>query len=215
MCWTLHCSENIRTALKPDVRIWSLVPPEPRSQVPPGLLQSVPWAMSSCQGAQDWQQRSRDTLYTLETFFWCGQVLGFGHLPRNAWRTGQRWTPTILDTHNSTHRFLTQDRAWLHCLALLTPTHTQAASWSQQATTTALDCTPRSSGKPASSTSHIKVGSYTGPAEKDLCRSSVSMDSGHLLCFPFLLNKCQIFYTSTEIYFFNKVFYQHSKVKLS
>lgn len=64
MCWTLHCSENIRTALKPDVRIWSLVPPEPRSQVPPGLLQSVSWAMSSCQGAQDWQQRSRDLLST-------------------------------------------------------------------------------------------------------------------------------------------------------
>lgn len=62
MCCTLDCSENIRTALKPGARTWSLVPPEPRLQVPPGLLQSVPGAMSSCQGAQDRQHRSKDLL---------------------------------------------------------------------------------------------------------------------------------------------------------
>lgn len=179
MCCALHCSQKV-TVLKPGTRI-SLSHPEHRF-----LLASSRVYPEPCPAAKglriDSTGRGTFSLYLGDLpLMW--PSAGLRHLPRNAWRPGQRWAPTIVKKHNSPHGFLMQDRAWLHCLALLTPSHTQAAS----DTSTALDSTPRSSGKPASSISCVKIGGYTGPAEKDFCRSSVSMDSGHpsVFCFPF------------------------------
>lgn len=104
-----------------------LIPPVPRAQLPPGLFQSVPWAMSSCQGAQEWQHRSRDLLSTP----WrpSSDVVKCWALapPQKCLKTRTK-VATKNSGYNFPHGFLTWDRAWLH---LLTPSHTQAASGSQ------------------------------------------------------------------------------------
>lgn len=60
LCITPQSEDNSPTTRDQNL----LIPPVPRAQIPPGLLQSVSWAMSSCQGAQDWQHRLRDLLST-------------------------------------------------------------------------------------------------------------------------------------------------------
>lgn len=108
---------------------------------------------------------------------------GLWHLPRNAWRPGQKWTPPTVDTHNSPHGFLTGDRARLH-------------AWS---------CSRPATLRPPQGHKHCfglhfkvfretcifhqlrKGWRFHWAAGKDFCRSSISMDSGHpsVFSFPF------------------------------
>lgn len=75
---------------------------------------------------RDWGSTARverPSLCAWETLLRCGKVVGFVHLPGNAWSPGQKWSPTMLDTHDSAHGLLTQGGAWLQCFALLTQPH--------------------------------------------------------------------------------------------
>lgn len=68
----------------------------------------------------------RPSLCAWETFFRCGKAVGFGHLPGNAWSPGQRRTPPILDTGNSSRGFLARGGAQLPCFALSTQPHSRS-----------------------------------------------------------------------------------------
>ena len=212
MCCMLDCSQKMWIALKSGTRIWVFCShqcPEPRYEapVPLGLLQTGPWHTASCRGAQDPQHRWRDLLSapgrpSSDGAKWWASATSQGMLEAQD-KSGhqQYWIHTtlligFLQEVEPSFALLTQPHSWS-----LTVTGWRVTA-SSQAINSTLHCTLRSSGEPASSISCIRIGSHTGPAEKDLsCRSSVSMDSDHfLLCFCFLLNTYQIFDTSIEIW---------------
>lgn len=161
------------------------------------LLPSSRGTLSHVQlpGSSGWTaQVQGPSLYNLKTF-WCDQVLGFGTFPgmledQDKGGHQHQWTHTAL--------LLARDRAQVHCLAWLTPSHTQAAS--QQCNKHC--CGWHSQGPQG----NLHLPSAAERLEVTLQQKRTSADQvslwtlDTLLCFHFLL-KYQVFYTSIEIYF--------------